>query len=71
MRPGDKIEHRENFVGGGHASGTAGFLHFGLGAQSASQIRVQWPDGTQGDWQDVKADGFYVVEKGKAPTEWK
>ena len=66
-----KVMRRENFVGGGHASGAAGFLHFGLGAQTASQIRVQWPDGTQSDWQDVKADEFYVVEKGKAPMAWK
>ena len=68
---GGKVMSRENFVGGGHASGNAGFLHFGLGAQTATQIRVQWPDGTQGDWQDVKADGFYVLEKGKAVAEVK
>jgi hypothetical protein len=67
---GGKVMSRENFVGGGHASGNAGFLHFGLGTQTATQIRVQWPDGTQGDWQDVKADAFYVIEKGKAAAEW-
>ena len=64
---GGHIMRRENFVGGGHASGAAGYLHFGLGAQAATQIRVQWPDGTWGDWQDVKADQFYTVEKGKTP----
>ena len=64
---GGHIMRRENFIGGGHASGAAGFLHFGLGSQTATQIRVQWPNGDWGDRQDVKADEFYVVEQGKAP----
>ena len=61
------IMRRENFIGGGHASGAAGFLHFGLGTQTQSQIRVQWPNGDWGEWQDVKADEFYVIEQGKVP----
>ncbi len=32
-------------VGGGHASGQAGPLHFGLGQATEAQIRVTWPDG--------------------------
>jgi hypothetical protein len=66
-----KIMLRENYVGGGHASGQAGFLHFGLGPQSATQIRVTWPDGSRDEWQDVKADGHYLLEKGHAPAEMK
>jgi enediyne biosynthesis protein E4 len=65
-----KLMSRENFIGGGHVSGKAGFLHMGLGAQTATQVRVTWPDGTKGEWQDVKADGFYLLEKGKAPKAW-
>ena len=61
---------RENFIGGGHVSGAAGFLHFGLGSQSASQIRVQWPGADWGEWQDVKADGFYVIAKDKGTKAW-
>ena len=68
---GGKVMARENFVGAGHMSGQAGFLHFGLGAQTATQIRVRWPDGTQGDWQDVVADTFYAIEKGKQPAQVK
>jgi hypothetical protein len=67
---GGHIMRRENFIGGGHASGTAGFLHFGLGSQSASQIRVQWPGADWSEWQDVNADGFYLIEKGKAAKAW-
>ncbi|MDE2446292.1 MAG: CRTAC1 family protein [Alphaproteobacteria bacterium] len=58
-----KVMARENYVGGGHMSGQAGFLHFGIGAQKETQIRVRWPDGTQGAWQAIKADKFAVVEK--------
>ena len=71
VKLGNKIMRREITSGGGHVSGMNGFWHFGLAGEVATQIRVQWPDGTQGDWQDVKADGFYVVEKGKGPEVWK
>jgi hypothetical protein len=64
-----KVMSRENFVGGGHASGFSGFLHFGLGSLGATQMRVIWPDGTTGDWQDVAADRFTIAEKGKALRE--
>ncbi len=64
------IMRRENFVGGGHASGAAGFLQFGLGAQKTTQIRVLWPDGTQGPWEDVQADHFLVLEKSKPLRYW-
>lgn len=32
-------------VGGGHASGQAGPLHFGLGFVAQAQVQVTWPDG--------------------------
>lgn len=64
---GGRVMSRENFVGGGHVSGQASFLHFGLGSQKATQIRIIWPDGTKGDWHDVTGDTFYVIEKGKEP----
>ncbi|MEO6608301.1 MAG: CRTAC1 family protein [Aestuariivirga sp.] len=65
-----KMMSRENFVGGGHVSGRAGFLHFGLAGETATQVRVIWPDGTKGDWQDVAADKFYELSKGTSPKEW-
>ncbi|MEX0350917.1 MAG: CRTAC1 family protein [Paracoccaceae bacterium] len=47
---------QEITVGGGHASGNAGPLHFGLGAPEAVEIRVIWPDGSSSDWQSVEAN---------------
>ncbi|MFO1033813.1 MAG: CRTAC1 family protein [Hyphomicrobiales bacterium] len=58
---GGKIMRRENYVGGGHVSGQSGFLHFGLGARTATRLRVIWPDGTEGAWTEVQADSFYEV----------
>jgi len=32
-------------IGGGHAGGQAGPLHFGLGAATQAEITVEWPSG--------------------------
>jgi hypothetical protein len=66
-----KVMRRENYIGGGHASGQAGFLHFGIGALTTSEIRVLWPDQTASEWQSVQADHLYVLEKDHAAIEWK
>ncbi|MEZ5885826.1 MAG: CRTAC1 family protein [Paracoccaceae bacterium] len=70
VRTGDRIQRRELTVGGGHASGEAGWWHFGLGSAAAADVRVLWPDGTAGDWQAVPADGFYRLNEGKPPERW-
>jgi hypothetical protein len=61
---------REVTIGGGHAGGQLGWLHFGLGGYAKAEVRVTWPDGTKGDWQPIAADAFYMVEPGKAPEAW-
>jgi hypothetical protein len=67
----DKIVlSREITVGGGHASGSIGWRHFGLGSLEHSAVRVVWPDGQTSDWQKVDTDKFYLVARGKAPVEW-
>jgi hypothetical protein len=43
-------------VGGGHAGGQAGPLHFGLGAQERADIRIDWPDGSVSEVIGVAAD---------------
>jgi hypothetical protein len=53
-------------VGGGHAGGQLGWIHFGLGAASNVELRVQWPDGEVGPWLDVGANRFVTVERGRA-----
>lgn len=71
VKHGDTILRREMTIGGGHASGKHGFWHFGLGNLDRTKIRILWPDGEKGPWQDVDAGKFYVIEHGKQATEWK
>jgi hypothetical protein len=54
---------REVTVGGGHGGGQLGPLHFGLGQTQKAEVRVTWPDGTQGDWLPVKADGLVTISR--------
>ena len=57
-------QRRQVTVGGGHASGHLGWVHVGLGAADSAEVRVRWPDGETGPWQEVEADTFGVVERG-------
>jgi hypothetical protein len=70
VRTGDHIMRREITVGGGHASGQAGWWHFGLGNLTKTEVRVIWPDGTSDDWQNLDGDNFYVVERNKPARAW-
>lgn len=64
---GERIIRQELTVGGGHGSGSLGWMHFGLGttagANPAVRLRVQWPGGAWSDWQPVQANRFYVMNK--------
>ena len=70
VRVGAAVTRREITVGGGHVSGQSGWWHFGLGNATAADMRVVWPDGTNGDWQTVVGDNLYVVERGKPAQLW-
>ena len=70
VRTGDRVQRRELTVGGGHASGQAGWRHFGLGEATSAEMRVLWPDGEAGAWQRLDADGFYIVERGRPAVAW-
>ncbi len=67
---GGKVQRREITVGGGHVSGIAGYWHFGLGEAAEARVRVMLPGGAAGDWAPVKANGFYVLERGKSARQW-
>jgi enediyne biosynthesis protein E4 len=71
IKRGDKILRREMTIGGGHASGSIGWRHFGLGTSAEADLRVVWPDGKMGEWQKLKADQFYVLKKDQAAVSWK
>jgi enediyne biosynthesis protein E4 len=58
---GSHIQRREITLGGGHAGGILGARHFGLGELDTVPVRVIWPDGTAGAWQDMAADSAYVI----------
>ena len=64
VRVSDRTTSREVTVGGGHAGGQLGWLHFGLGGASEAEVRVQWPDGEIGPWMTVQANGFAIIERG-------
>lgn len=56
-------QRRTRVVGGGHASGHLGPLHFGLGADAQARVRVIWPDGRVGSWRAVTANQRLVIDR--------
>jgi hypothetical protein len=66
----DRVIRQELTVGGGHASGHMGWMHFGLGKATRVQLRVQWPGGTWSPWQPAAANAFYEVTSA-GPRTWK
>ena len=60
---GSRTVRKELTVGGGHASGQLGWVHFGLGEATAVKLRVQWPQGDWSPWATAAADGFYTVDR--------
>ncbi len=68
---GGKVIRQELTIGGGHASGQLGWMHFGLGDAKDAKLRVLWPHGTWSNWQPVATDAFYTVDKEAGITHWK
>ncbi len=71
VKRGDTVMRREIIVGGGHASGQAGWIHMGLGDAAEVQVRVQWPDGEWSGSYPVKSNAFVVIDRQKnAARAW-
>jgi len=70
VRAGGETTEREVTIGGGHAGGELGWVHFGLGDADRAELRVLWPDGEAGPWIDVDANRFLIVDRetGSAQT---
>ena len=66
VRVGDRVARRELTVGGGHAGGQLGWIHFGLGDAPSADVRVLWPGSEVGPWIHVSANEFMVVVRGMA-----
>ena len=66
LRSGDRVQSQEVTIGGGHASGAALPLHFGLGSAESAEVRVIWPDRQVGDWLPVVVNGLTKVEPARS-----
>ena len=64
VKLGTRSANRWVEVGGGHASGHAGWLHVGLGNSERAEVRVKWPDGEWSHPYRVFANQFVIVERG-------
>jgi len=63
VRSGDAVRAREVTVGGGHAGGQSGPVHFGLGDTGLVEVRVIWPDGMVGDWTEVETNRRIEIDR--------
>ena len=71
LRFGDRTAEREVTIGGGHASGELGWIHFGLGEGGDAEVRILWPHGGASPWEDVAANRFVTIRRGAAgPLTW-
>ena len=60
---GTRAWSREVTVGGGHASGANGWIHFGLGPARAVSIAVRWPDGHTVQLENVGPNRFLTLTR--------
>ncbi|XBC63656.1 CRTAC1 family protein [Defluviimonas sp. SAOS-178_SWC] len=63
LRAGGRVSAKEVTVGGGHAGGQTGPVHFGLGTETAAELRVIWPDGVASDWTPIPVDRITEVRR--------
>ena len=66
VRTGNRILLKEVTVGGGHAGGQLGWIHFGVGEADSVEVRVQWPDGEKGPWLNVDTNQFVNVGRDRS-----
>jgi hypothetical protein len=63
VRVGEATILHEVTVGGGHISGDSGWIHVGIGPSERAEVRVTWPDGVIGPWQQIDADQFALIQR--------
>ena len=66
---GDRTIHRELTIGGGHASGSLGWMHVGIGSAGSAQVTIDWPDGRSEGPITVAADTWAVIRRGTGIAE--
>ena len=70
VRTGTRTQTRRIQIGGGHASGQAGFVHVGVGVSERATIRVQWPDGEWSHPYRVFANQHVRIIRGEANARY-
>jgi hypothetical protein len=70
VKIGTRTLYRTIQIGGGDASGHAGWVHVGLGTAERAEIRVKWPDGEWSHPYRVFANQFVVVDRGKSQAAY-
>ncbi|MEE9315017.1 MAG: CRTAC1 family protein [Rhizobiaceae bacterium] len=65
VKTGNLTQSRTIQIGGGHASGQLGFVHFGLGVAERTKIRVQWPNGDWSHEYRVFSNNFVQISRNK------
>jgi hypothetical protein len=63
VRAGSRLLRREVTVGGGHAGGSTGWTHIGLGTATRADVRVRWPYGQWSDWGPMAANRFWRLAR--------
>ena len=70
-RAGGQVTTRELTVGGGHVSGSLGWVHVGIGSADEADVTVTWPDGTVEGPMSVAANTWARIERGAGqPEAW-
>jgi len=71
IKTGNHVQERRIQVGGGHASGSLGFVHVGLGVAERAVVRIQWPDGQWSSAYKVFANHHLILQRDVATaTQW-
>lgn len=70
LRRGEAVERHEVTSGGGHVSGSVGWLHFGLGSATTAEMRIIWPNGREGAWQTLPAGSFQILQPDQPAQVW-
>jgi len=65
IKTGNQVQSRIIKIGAGHASGSAGFIHIGLGVAERATLRVQWPDGEWSAPYKLFANHHVLIERDK------
>lgn len=61
VRTGSRVLAREVTVGGGHAGGQSGPIHFGLGSAEMAEVRVLWPGSDWSAWRPLEINRRHIL----------